>query len=252
MKIYNQSIRKLFFKSSCAICKKESEQEICIYCLTKLQDRSDLKKWSNVYYLWEYDNFIRSLISSYKHKNRIRVGKEIEKIITPKIKEVIRREKINRVMIIPISYSRKNKRGFNQVEELLKSGKIPYKNGKKDGLEIGYFKDGKIKYEIPYRDGKREDTLVVFYKSGKIYKRSNFKDGKAHGPTMVYYRNGNIKKKISFKNGERDGFYEEHYENGNMQVKVNFKNGLPDGDVIYYYENGDVEMILTYKDGKML
>jgi len=140
MKIYNQSIRKLFFKSSCAICKKESEQEICIYCLTKLQDRSDLKKWSNVYYLWEYDNFIRSLISSYKHKNRIRVGKEIEKIITPKIKEVIRREKINRVMIIPISYSRKNKRGFNQVEELLKSGKIPYKNGKRVRDTVPMFK----------------------------------------------------------------------------------------------------------------
>jgi len=57
----------------------------------------------------------------------------------------------------------------------------PFKNGKKEGKGVEYYKDGKIKYEGKFLDGKYEDDNgKYYYETGEIY-TGQFKNGKIFG-----------------------------------------------------------------------
>lgn len=130
MKSLSQSIREIFFSTKCSICGKiiEDNRYICYDCLKSLRRKGELKNINNYYYLYYYEEDVKKMIADYKLNNRKDLVVEISSLVKKGLKSVLEDEKIDIVIPVPISQKRKEERGFNQVEEILKKLKIKYFN----------------------------------------------------------------------------------------------------------------------------
>lgn len=130
MKSLSQSIREIFFSTKCSICGKiiEDNRYICYDCLKSLRRKGELKNINNYYYLYYYEEDVKKMIADYKLNNRKDLVVEISSLVKKGLKSILEDEKIDIVIPVPISQKRKEERGFNQVEEILKKLKIKYFN----------------------------------------------------------------------------------------------------------------------------
>jgi len=63
----------------------------------------------------------------------------------------------------------------------------------KDGKEVCYFANGKIKSVLNYKNNKLDSISIWYYENGKIETSSNFINGLKNGVSYYYYEDGNIK-----------------------------------------------------------
>tara|TARA_B100000780_G_C21069491_1_gene430264 strand:- start:112 stop:1341 length:1230 start_codon:yes stop_codon:yes gene_type:complete len=128
--------------------------------------------------------------------------------------------------------------------------KIMIKNDIKNGKEIGYFKNGEIKYKLNWKDDKREGKQTDYFENGKIDLEIFHKNNEKDGFEKEFYANGELKKTLKFKNGKREGEYEEFYENGKVKIEGNFINNKESGIWRFYDQKGNIlnEKIIDLKD----
>ncbi len=88
--------------------------------------QKNLRQLNNIYYIWDYNDNFKKLIYKYKFNRRIELSSDIAKLIEKEINFVIKREKIDYIVSVPINKKRFNERGFNQVDEILKKLNINY------------------------------------------------------------------------------------------------------------------------------
>lgn len=199
MKSLNLSIRNLFFSTKCSVCGKiiEDDRYICYDCLKLLRRKGELKNRGNYYYLYYYEEDIRKVIADYKLKNRKDLVVEISSLVRKGLKSILEEKKIDIVIPVPISKKRREERGFNQVEEILKKLKINYFNIERiKDTEHMYLLDnkksrenniknafGKIKLEIDEKNILLVDDIVTTGSTIKEIKRELKKCG---NPKEIY------------------------------------------------------------------
>ena len=81
--------------------------------------------------------------------------------------------------------------------------KTPYRNGKKNGIELQYRENGNLNRKITFKDGKKHGDHIYYGKKGKIAGKVPFKDGKAHGIRVWYREDGSIARRERFINGKK-------------------------------------------------
>jgi len=79
---------------------------------------------------------------------------------------------------------------------------VPF-TGKTTGDEQGSF-----------RNGKRVGPWVHYYKSGHLLSKNNWKDGKRDGSWVHYHKNGQLWSKGIYKSDKQDGSRSDYWENG--------------------------------------
>ncbi|WP_159090692.1 toxin-antitoxin system YwqK family antitoxin [Aquimarina aquimarini] len=154
-----------------------------------------------------------------------------------------------------------------------KKSEVTYENGKRNGAEIIYYENGKIKKEQQIKNDQIENSKsynkegkllnTIIYKDGYSFEGVSdcfikYKDGKRIGKTL-YYENTDI---IAFTSEcSEEGCYnwnkETYYDiNGTIiQENKTINNGLENGREIEYYETGfcgyikSIKSIKTYKNG---
>ena len=52
-----------------------------------------------------------------------------------------------------------------------------FKDGKKDGISLGWQENGQKEFEEYYKDGKPDGQSVMWHKNGQKHTEGNFKDG---------------------------------------------------------------------------
>ena len=92
----------------------------------KLLEIKKFRKLNNIYYVWDYNEYFKKLIFNYKYKQKKKISKLIAELIYKEFYYVLEKEKIDIVISVPINKKRKNERGFNQVDEMLKALNINY------------------------------------------------------------------------------------------------------------------------------
>ena len=136
----------------------------------------------------------------------------------------------------------------------LKQFKRKYDFGQKKDLpkeqKLGYYPNGKLKYESNTIDGIRQGLTVFYYESGQIKGTMNYVDGKMQGEYVEFYKSGVIQSKVNLVNEKPQGEKINYYESGNIQSKVNFTDGISQGESISYYESGEISIKMTFLDGK--
>ncbi len=158
MKNLSHSIRKLFFKDTCILCQEKASDNLyymCSNCYKNLRAEGNIKTFNDIYYLWDYDKKLKRMIEEYKFKNKLYIGELLYKLAGHELDKVIKTEKINLIIPIPISNKRLKERGFNQVEELLKFGNYNYLKGDR-------VKETKHMYEILNQEERKKNIESAF------------------------------------------------------------------------------------------
>ena len=127
----------------------------------------------------------------------------------------------------------------------LKGSDTPYA-GKVSAL----YENGQIKAEVNYKDGKREGLTIGWYKNGQKKSEENYKGGKPDGLVFGWYENGKKKVEGNFKKGKQYGLHVMWYENEQKEFEANFKDGKCEGLVEEWHENGQKKWEANCKEGK--
>lgn len=133
MKSLISSFKQLLFSSVCPACEEAFEEEgmhLCKNCMDFFSAES-LKKYKETYYIWTYNEVFKRVIEEFKFYGKKGLAKDLAAALKKKIEFVMKTEKIDVIVPIPIHQKRMNERGFNQVEEVLKELGISYINCKR-------------------------------------------------------------------------------------------------------------------------
>ncbi|MGM0582847.1 MAG: hypothetical protein ACQES1_10905 [Bacteroidota bacterium] len=128
---------------------------------------------------------------------------------------------------------------------------VLYRNGKKDGFEKVYDREGNIVSLMKYENG--------FLVSREYINRRDSR-GRKQGPWKTFYANGKIKSEENYLDGKRNGIFKQFNKNGELVNIEKYENGekiTKDKAVANYeikrnyYEDGSLKTRATYLDGKM-
>lgn len=122
-------------------------------------------------------------------------------------------------------------------------------DGKRDGANKTYYKDGQIKSEEFWKNGKQDGLNKFYFESGKLKAEMSYRDDKKDGPTKSYYETGNLEFEGVFKNDKQEGLWKYYYPSGKLQSEMIYKNDKPEAAKIYY-ESGKLKEEKSLKDGK--
>ena len=152
-----------------------------------------------------------------------------------------------------------------------------YLDGKKNGLEITWFKEigSQIIKQSTYSNGKLDGEMSQWHENGQLAATGYFKNGELDGEIKTYFENGYIHLVRYLKNGLKNGseklFNEKPYylkfesnylddlkhgieksynENGNIMFESNYLRGKKEGISQMFWSNGSLASESTYKNGK--
>ena len=99
-----------------------------------------------------------------------------------------------------------------------------FRNGYKNGVFTGYYKNGKKKNEGKFINGKQEGKYASWYNEGTLEYEVNFKDGNKEGPEIYYHSNGKIKATYNYSGGKIIiGTYSIYDNNGALEKKEHYE-----------------------------
>jgi len=96
---------------------------------------------------------------------------------------------------------------YNKFTEVPFTGKINgkttgyFKNGKRDGFWLNYWKNGQLQSKINYKNGKLEGSWISYHDNGKLRDKGQYKDGLKEGSWFSYFGNGQLSSKVNYKDG---------------------------------------------------
>lgn len=77
--------------------------------------------------------------------------------------------------------------------------------GKKEGKHVGFWEDGKPKFEYHFLDGELQGVTNEWYQNGQPYKVMHYKKGYEEGSQKMWWENGVIRANYIVKQGRRYG-----------------------------------------------
>ena len=118
-----------------------------------------------------------------------------------------------------------------KVTEGREQGRL--KNGKKVGVWVEYYGNGRVSKEVTYENGKKVTWVQYKYHSnGQLRTKETYKDGKFDGPWVGYHENGQLLMKGTYKDGNKEGPWVNFNEDGTVDEERTgtFKNGVKISD----------------------
>jgi hypothetical protein len=114
-----------------------------------------------------------------------------------------------------------------------------------------YYATGEIKSETPMLNGKIEGKQIEYYKNGKPNLFYVYKAGVKNGLYEYYYENGQVGQKSAYKNNKFNGPLQEYYENGTLKNQSTNIDGIYQGYVYNYDNSGKLLSKKYYVMGKI-
>lgn len=170
------------------------------------------------------------------------------------------------------------KNGWTKVfysDSVLKS-EVYFENGKKDGYEKVYDRQGNIvslmNYEKGFllsrefinrtdKQGRKQGPWKTFYADGDLKTSGNYLDGKKNGIFKEYDRDGNLLNIEKYDNGEKvirdkaTANYEikrNYYPDGSIKTQATYLNGQMDGVRREYDQQGNIKEAYIMDQGTMV
>jgi len=77
-----------------------------------------------------------------------------------------------------------------------------YRNGKKEGLWVSWYRGGEKASEGNYRNGKKEGLWISWNYNGQKLDEGNYRNGKLEGLWIIWWNNGRKWEERNYRNGE--------------------------------------------------
>ena len=117
----------------------------------------------------------------------------------------------------------------------------------KEGKEVEYHQNGKVKSTICWRDGKKDGLSTEYYEDGTKMLEMSFEADVINGVELWYHANGTIISKTPFVNGEICGIQEIFSPEGILQESREWVRGEVHF-VKEYHENGILRSAVAYDE----
>lgn len=125
-----------------------------------------------------------------------------------------------------------------------------YKNDRKTGLWIMYYKDGTVKLEGEFKNGRPKGNYTKYHPNGEKMESGTFTGRKYVGTLKRYHENGQVAQEMTFnEEGKTEGKVTYYYENGQKEFEFTTENGVEKGNATRWYKNGNVKEEIVYADG---
>ena len=99
------------------------------------------------------------------------------------------------------------------------------KDGKMDGLHVGWHRNGKKKYEENNKEGERHGLYVDWHENGQKAHEATYKDGGLYGLATVWYENGKKEAEGIYKDDQLNGLAAGWHENGQKWREETLEEG---------------------------
>ena len=99
------------------------------------------------------------------------------------------------------------------------------KDGKRDGLHVGWHRNGKKKYEENNKKGERHGLYVDWHENGQKAHEATYKDGGLYGLATVWYENGKKEAEGIYKDDQLNGLAAGWHENGQKWREETLEEG---------------------------
>ncbi|MFW6222428.1 MAG: toxin-antitoxin system YwqK family antitoxin [Bacteroidota bacterium] len=150
-----------------------------------------------------------------------------------------------------------------------------FKEDIKQGWKKVFFQDSTLKREVLFENGKKEGYEKVYDREGNIISLMEYdngflvsrefinrrdKQGRKQGPWKTFYSDGTIKSAGSYLDGQKHGIFKNYDREGNLENIEKYEKGkkaVRDKSVAdyeirkNYYPDGSIKTQATYLDGKM-
>ena len=176
MKIQSKVFREIIFNFKGILFRNRdiiSGEELVECDIVSKDTRNDLKKLkklrklNNIYYVWDYNKEFKKLIFAYKYNHKKIMAKLIAELVKEEFCYVLKREKIDVVVSVPVIRKRKNEIGYNQVDEILNFLKVNY-------VQLERIKNTKKMAGILNEEDRNKNIKGAFKISGNIdFKNKN-------------------------------------------------------------------------------
>lgn len=119
-------------------------------------------------------------------------------------------------------------------------------NGKKEGEQITYFSDGRIKFLEHFHENKMHGEVNRWSMDNgyALVAQLNYSNGKLNGKQMKWYATGEIHKVMHLKEGKEDGLQQAFRKNGALYANYEAKNGrvfgLKRSNLCYELDNEEI------------
>ena len=95
------------------------------------------------------------------------------------------------------------------------------------------------------------EVRIGYYDNGKLKYERFFKNEKSIGNWKSWFENGYLKEEIFYDlYGFKNGIYRIWHENGNLFTEMMFVNDILNGITRRWYENGTLQFEGVYENGK--
>lgn len=176
-------------------------------------------------------------------------------------------------MIINYKDGLKNGLRINYREEEIVTEE--FKNDVKHGWEKVFYSDSTLKRKVLWDDGRKEGMEKVYDKEGNITAIMNYdrgflvsreyinqrdQQGRKQGPWKDFYEDGTLKKEGVYLEGEKHGFFKMYKPDGSLDDIQKWVMGeretrdpaVADAEVKRnYYPTGEVRVMASYLDGEL-
>ena len=89
---------------------------------------------------------------------------------------------------------------YKKFSEVPFTGKVTgktqgsFRNGKKDGPWVSYWKNGQLLLKSIYENGFSNGPYVSYHATGQLNSKGTYKNGKQDGPWVYYKKDGTVDK----------------------------------------------------------
>ncbi len=122
-------------------------------------------------------------------------------------------------------------------------------NGKKTGLWVNYYSDGRVMAIRNFVDGKVDGTYLTIDDRGRVVQQASYKNNFLDGSVSLYKVGSRKMKESYYVNGKREGVEKEYFELGPVQKETSYKNDALDGKMKFYNDKGELIAEYEYKNG---
>lgn len=141
--------------------------------------------------------------------------------------DVVRQYYDNGKLYLELNYSKGKRNGLYKIyyenSSLFEEGN--YKDGNLEGMVKFYFGDGSY-LESNYKNGKKEGTERRYGKNGTLELESNYKNDKKEGAERSFRENGTLFEEANYKDDIREGISKLFREDGKtIGSEFYYKNG---------------------------
>ena len=88
--------------------------------------------------------------------------------------------------------------------------------------ETIFYENRQMQMDGEYKDGKRNGLWVSWYMNGKKWSEGTFKNGKSEGRRVTYFENGKVRYDGAYKNDQRVGKWRFYDETGKLLAEQDY------------------------------